>query len=63
MHLAAGASNAAQDGFNNDEYKSDAYNKRLQKYPRTMGVWGGETTQSLRRGSTQLLKDLGATVS
>ena len=56
-------SNAAQDGFEDEDFKSDAFNKRLQKHLQAMGVWSGETTHSLRRGSTQLLKDLGATVS
>ena len=56
-------SNATQDGFDNDDFKSDAFNKRLQKHLKAIGLWGGETTHSLRRGSTQLLKELGATVS
>ena len=56
-------SNATQDGFRDDEYKSGAYNKRLQKHLKAMAMWNGETAHSLRRGSTQLMKDLGATVS
>ena len=56
-------SNSAQDGFKDGEYKSSAYNKRLQRHLAVMGSWNGETAHSLRRGSTQLLKKLGATVS
>lgn len=56
-------SNSAQDGFKDGEFKSSAYNKRLQRHLVAMGAWKGETAHSLRRGSTQLLKKLGATVS
>ena len=56
-------SNAAQNGFRNDEFKSGAFNKRLQKHLQVLELWNGETAHSLRRGSTQLLKELGATVA
>ena len=56
-------SNQTQDGFREGEYSSDAFNKRLQKHLTTMKAWNGETTHSLRRGSTQLLWKNGATVS
>lgn len=56
-------SNATQDGFKEEEFKSGAFNKRLQKHLKAVDLWSGETTHSLRRGSTQLLRDLGATVS
>ena len=56
-------SNATQDGFRIAEFTSGAYNKRLQKHLKTLELWNGETGHSLRRGSTQLMKALGATVS
>ena len=56
-------SNPAQDGFKDGEFTSSAFNKRLQKHLQVLGIWNGETGHSLRRGSTQLLKELGATVA
>ena len=52
-----------KEAFGGDGITGDAYNKRLQKHLKAMEAWSGESTHSLRRGSTQLLRANGASVA
>ena len=57
------SSYSGTDQFSPDAFTGDAFNKRLQTHLKAMGEWSGESTHSLRRGSTQLLKARGASAA
>ena len=49
--------------FSHRGYSSAAFSQRIKTHLQSMGCWAGETSHSLRRGSTQLLKSQGASNS
>lgn len=52
-----------QSEYSDSKLESDTFNKRVQAHLKAMGEWSGETLHSIRRGSTQLLRAQGASVS
>ena len=56
-------SRRGQSEYADSKLESDTFNKRVQDHLKAMGEWSGETLNSIRRGSTQLLRAKGASIA